>query len=330
VSDYLEDLCSKHSCIFSRELVTVVLDDSVFKQWLSSFKLGEDFESCYGKFFSGQTRSSVYGFRVLSLGVCIDGVLYPLYFEYVRKKSKASKKPEAIKQAEKLVHKFGNFRNRLVKKGIEIPDLHFSCDNGYSHLDLANCCQNNHLIYISVPTKSHLFEIKGRNVKLSDWINQIYLPLEKEYYDRQNELKGTKPKPFIYRFKGIYRSKKLAVTMIAFRLNDSKKVSIVYSTNATIFRKTMRRHWFQRTYIEQFFKLLKHVLKIQETKTKDKRGFTFKLWRFAWMALQVQRLVKYARKKTKFENKGFIYIQRLMRKDDEIIDLLQNLVRSKF
>ena len=78
---------------------------------MSSFKLGEDFESCYGKFFSGQTRSSVYGFRVLSLGVCIDGVLYPLYFEYVRKKSKASKKPEAIKQVEKLVHKFGNFIN---------------------------------------------------------------------------------------------------------------------------------------------------------------------------------------------------------------------------
>ena len=60
LSEHLLTLFEKHPCIFSRNLVTVVLDDSVFKQWLSSFIEGEDFEGCYGKYFSGQTKSSVY------------------------------------------------------------------------------------------------------------------------------------------------------------------------------------------------------------------------------------------------------------------------------
>ena len=141
--------------------------------------------------------------------------------------------------------------------------------------------------------------------------------------------KQEKIKPFIYRFKGYYRSKKMNLTLIAFRLNGSRKVSIVYSNSNTIFRKTMRRHWFQRTYIEQFFKILKHVLKIQESTTKDKRNFTFKLLRFMWMGLHVQKLVRVCKKskrKIDFRNKGFKAIQRCVRKDDALNDLLQKLI----
>ncbi|TAF31269.1 MAG: hypothetical protein EAZ67_13125 [Cytophagales bacterium] len=39
--------------------------------------------------------------------------------------------------------------------------------------------------------------------------------------------------------------------MLAFRLNGSNKVSVIYSTSQTIFAKTLRRHWFQRTYIDR-------------------------------------------------------------------------------
>ena len=35
LSEHLFTLFEKHPCIFSRDLVTVVLDDRIFKQWLS-------------------------------------------------------------------------------------------------------------------------------------------------------------------------------------------------------------------------------------------------------------------------------------------------------
>ena len=348
LSEHLSTLFEKHPCIFSRDLVTVVLDDSVFKQWLSSFIEGEDFESCYGKYFSGQTKSSVYGFRVLCLGICIDGLYYPLYFEYVKTtkkyKNHNNRKNDAIIKAEKLVKRFGVFYNKLQQKeqiastessGLCLPELHFSCDNGYSHTDLADCCAANHLIYISVPKKNHFFVIGNTTIKLSNWIKEVFIPEEQVYLKEQEKLPKHQRKPFIYRFKGTYRSKKMKVTLIAFRLNGSKRVSIVYSPSSTIFRKTMRRHWFQRTYIEQFFKILKHMLKIQESRTKDKRTFTFKIIRFFWMALHVQKLVRFVKKigklrhKNHFRNKGFVVIQRHMRRDEQMHDLLQSLISTK-
>jgi len=60
VSAKFKELSNKHKSCLSRELVTVVLDDSVFKQWLGAFKGGANFVSCYGCFFSGQFSSSVY------------------------------------------------------------------------------------------------------------------------------------------------------------------------------------------------------------------------------------------------------------------------------
>ena len=55
----------------------------------------------------------------------------------------------------------------------------------------------------------------------------------------------------------------------------------------------------QRTYIEQFFKILKHVLEIQESRTRDKDGFSFKFLRFAFIGFHVQQLVRFLRKKIK-------------------------------
>jgi hypothetical protein len=85
VKNKFKELSDKHKSCLSRELITIVLDDSVFKQWLSTFKIGENFDSCYGCFFSGQFRSSVYGFKNCCIGVVIDEVYYPLYFDYVPK-----------------------------------------------------------------------------------------------------------------------------------------------------------------------------------------------------------------------------------------------------
>jgi hypothetical protein len=207
-----------------------------------------------------------------------------------------------------------------------------SVDNGYSDMALANICTQNGLIYISVPKKSYTFCINGKKITLSEWIKEEFLRLEKEHETKQKDLPEVKKEAFIYRFKGYYRSKKVSVILLAFRLNSSKKVSIIYTTSKNEKAKILRRLWFfprfrdrQRTYIEQFFKTLKHVLKIQESRTKDKNTFSFKFLRFAFIAIHVQQLVRCIRKKMKaWGKKGFISIQRIIRKEDDFHDLLQS------
>ena len=59
----------------------------------------------------------------------------------------------------------------------------------------------------------------------------------------------------------------------------------------TLFAKTLRRHWFQRTYIEQFFILLKHTLQVSQVTTGAKNDFVLKIFRFFFIALHAQKLV---------------------------------------
>ena len=325
----LKKMSEKDSSCWSRELVTAVLDDSIFKQWLTSQDPEKDFEYAFGKFFSGQSMSTVYGFKVVTFALCIDGVLYPLYFDFVKKTVEGNPRPDKATQvAQKLVKKWGLFLKKAEKEGIKLPNIHFSCDSGYNDVPLSKTCLDNNLVYISVPKKSHMFEIedsKGRITKtnLSDWINNSFLKAEKAHQKTQQT-------PFICRFKAHYCSQNREVTLLAFRLNGSKKVSIIYTTDKNIFAKTLRRHWFQRTYIEQFFKLLKHVLKIQEARTRTKNDFEDKLWRFAFIALNAQKIVRFVRKRIKkFDKNGFITMQRILNDDPDISDLLQELLGAK-
>lgn len=327
IATKFRELNSKHKSCLSRELVTVVLDDSVFKQWLGAFKVGESFDSCYGCFFSGQFKSSVYGFKDCCIGVVIDKVYYPMYFEYTpkQKKEEGDEYSVGITTAIKLVERFGLFYEGLKTNSIDLGNLKFSVDNGYSHMALAKICKKNHLDYISVPKKSHTFLINGQKFILSKWIETEFLQLEEEHNLKQERLQKEQQEPFIYRFKGFYCSKKTSVVLLAFRLNGSKKVSIIYTTAKDEKAKTLRRHWFQRTYIEQFYKIMKHVLKIQESRTRDKDSFSYKFLRFAFIGLHIQKLVRFIRKRMKsWGNKGFISIQRIIRNDALFKDLLQN------
>ena len=86
----------------------------------------------------------------------------------------------------------------------------------------------------------------------------------------------------------------------------------------------------QRTYIEQFFKLLKHVLLIQEARVTNKEDFEIKLLRFSFVAWHAQKLVKYVRRYFKeFAKKGFIAIQRIVCSDESMLGLLQSFVTTK-
>jgi hypothetical protein len=259
--------------------------------------------------------------------------VYPLYFDFVKKKQSETDKVETQTQiAEKLVKKWGLLLEKASKKDILIPTLHFSCDSGYSDVELSKTCFDNKLTYISVPKKSHLFEITDKTgsatkTNLEDWIKNVFLVKEQEHELAQAQLAKKDRKPFFYRVRALYCSQKRQVTLLAFRLNGSKKVSIIYSTDKNIHAKTLRRHWFQRTYIEQFFKLLKHIFKIQEARVKTKKEFQTKLYRFAFIALHAQKLIKHLRTKMKIcREYGFITIRRMLIKEGEIDHLLQKII----
>lgn len=329
----LQQMCEKDSCCWSRELVTALLDDSIFKQWHNRQATAADLEACWGKFFSGQFMASVYGFKVVTFALSIDGIVYPLYFDFVKKKQSEIDKVDTQTQiAAKLVEKWGLLVKKASKKGILIPVLRFSCDSGYSDVGLSNACFDNNLTYISVPKKSHMFEITdktGHSTKtnLANWIEKVFIVEEQKHELAQAQLPKKNKKPFFYRFRAFYCTQKRQVTLLAFRLNGSKKVSIIYSTDKNIHAKSLRRHWFQRTYIEQFFKLLKHVFKIQDARVKTKKAFHTKLCRFAFVALHAQKLIKHLRKKIKgFHQYGFISIRRMLIKEGIIDDLLQKII----
>lgn len=328
LSPVLDKLVQKDASNWSRELVTAVLDDSVFKQWLQSHDPDKSYEQCYGRFFSGQVGHIVYGFQVVTFGLSIEGVFYPLYFECVKKKDVGEKKEkETIKVAQKLVKKWGEFVEKLSKKEIKLPLIYFSCDSGYSDLSLSNTCSDNGLIYISVPKKNHIFIIDEAKTNLTDWIENVFIPAEIQHKEAEKDLKTDEKTPFTFRFRAFYKSQNREVVLLAFRLNGSKKVSIIYAVDKNIKGKTLRRHWFQRTYIEQFFKLLKHYLHIQQTITRTKHEFEIKLLRFAFVALHIQVLVKHVRRRfSKFKNKGFGTIRMFLQSDNELLEDLKKLI----
>jgi hypothetical protein len=344
VAKNLEELIEKDSCNWSRELVTAVIDDSVFKQWLQqNTDTINSFEECYGRFFSGQIGKAVFGYQVATFGLSIDGVFYPMYFECVKKKDilaepegktdECKQEKQTIKVAQKLLNKWGNFIEKQKKAGIIIPKIHLSCDSGYSNVELSNDAFAYGLIYISVPKKNHYFTINNIRIRLDNWINEKFVITESIHNENEKGLKNEDKTPFTMRFRAFYHCQNRNVTLLAFRLNGSKKVSVIYSTDKNIKAKTLRRHWFQRTYIEQFFKLLKHYLKIQMAVAPSKHDFECKLLRFAFIGMQIQFLVQFIRTAfgrkhfKEFRNKGFGTIQMLMKSDKHILDNLEDLLK---
>lgn len=324
----LGKLCAKDSSCWSRQFTTVVLDDSVFKMWLNDEKLLQSFDSCYGRFFSGQFGKVVYGVKILTLGIVIDKIFYPLYFDFVPKTTQkvgATSKTEAhsLTIARKLVRNWGELVKKAQQKGIAIPCLHFSCDSGYSSVELSNECQQQRLNYISVPKKSHQITYNEKKSSIKEFIETVYLTNEQKYNENKNL--NIDNQPFMLRVRVKYESQNRWVTMLFFRYKDSKNVSVAYTTHKNDHAKTIRRHWFDRTAIEQFFKLLKHVFVIQSSQPTHKVDFLFKLLRLAFIAIHSQLLIKEIRKNkfAHFERKGFISLQRLLQNQSFIYDLLQ-------
>lgn len=333
----LEHLATLGASEWSKANVTAIIDASIFKQFLMSM-LGEDVDAetlgSYGTFYSGQHHSTVSGFKVVTFGVTIQEVFYPLFLEFVKK---GSTKESESAIAATLLERFDKMWQELRLKYSNLPKkVPLSCDNGYSNASLLKACDKHHFILISVPKTNNNFTIGSKTQALSQWIETNYLGQERLFLikNQKNHSSKNDTKPFLLRIKAYYEALKIEVTLLFFRLNGSKKGTVIYcphEQSPAIFSKTMRHHWFARTQIEPFFKLLKHVLRIQEAKSQTKFEMTCKLYRFFVMAIEAQRFRDFIRKNVlELEKCGFKQIVRYITFHLNKIEPLEELLKTSF
>ena len=254
---HLDDLCKKSDSSWSRAGLTLIIDESIFKTWLQCQSADAFFEDYFGKYFSGQTHKSEYGFRYSLSGISIGETFFPLYFSPIKKGEKC------IVEAKKTVKKMESLVRKCAKKqGFTIPNIALSVDGSYNHKDLIAVCEKlkTKTDFICVPKKNNIVKIGLFRGNLAKYIEEIFLPAEAD---------NASDDAFILRKKGYYKCRDTEVVFLFFRLNGSKNVSIIYSTNLSIKAKTLRRRWFNRTKIEQFFRILKDTLKVQQSTAVD-------------------------------------------------------------
>ena len=324
----LEELGYQSPSEWSKSNVTVVADASVFQQNLSKNQQDNDY---YSSWFSGQYHTTVMGFKILTLGVVISGVFYPLYYEFIGKKNDKEKEVFC-----NLLKKFKIFWGKIQKKHVNLPKkLPLSCDNGYSCKEIVESCDSNNLILLSVPKKNNIFKINNVSKTLNQWIETEYLIPEKAFIEKQNLLNIEKIKiKFTLRIKAYYKALEKDVILLFFRYNNSKNVTVIYCPviqAPNIFAKTMRHHWFSRTLMEQFFRTVKHILKIQEVKSQNKIEMDIKVGRFFELALNAQLFTKYIKKTCKvLKNAGLKQIIKHIIFNFNKIEALENLLVNEF
>lgn len=247
----------------SRQKLTLMIDGSIFKQWLK----GEAFGQYFAKYYSGQYKKAVYGFNVILCGMVIGDIFYPLHFQLRRK---VEKDVEIAENIISKVHK--NLRSLAQEAQVDLPQLYMSVDSGFRSKQLLAYCAAFDIIYIGVPKVNHVSYVDGKRHKIKDLKAQY---LEKEaVYQKENPEQTA---PFTWRVRVKYNCVDREVTLLFFRLNGSKKVSVIFCTDLDIKAKTMRRHWFERTKIELLFRMIKNDFKIQQITVRNRLGFMKKL-----------------------------------------------------
>lgn len=305
LANRLLDLCDKMESTWSRSKVTIILDGSVFKQWLEQ----EPFGQYYAKHFSGQTHKIEHGFNLLLLGVAIGNDFYPLFFHILCKG-----RQEKVKEVScKLLTKCRLYLDNLSKKHhLTYGKLYVSVDSGFRYDALIKYCHNAGWEPIIACQKEHIFTVGSWKGKLRDYIKEVYEKLEKAHQTQYTQQGKTAP-PFVLRIKAVYQAMGRKVLLVFFRINNSKKVSIVFTTDLAAKAKTIRYRFFQRVKIEQFFRFVKHTLKIQQSTSKNFLGFLKKVALFFLKAIFCQIFTKKVRKRSeKLKLLGYERIRRLI------------------
>jgi len=288
---------------WSRANVCIVEDGSIFKQWLTQ----EEFGKCYARYFSGQTHKTEYGFHVVLIGVCIGEEFYPYRFKLID----YSQKGHLKKVSCDLLNKCASFMEGIRKKhDLVFGKIYVSVDSGFRDERFLRQCEVHGFESIVSCVKSHTFEIGQYKGNLSTYIEQVYKTKEQAYIAECERL-GEDAAAFTLRVKAYYKAMKREVLLVFFRVNESKKISVVMTTDQAAKRKTIRRRFFQRVKIEQFFRFVKHVLCIQQSTSKNTLGMMRKIAVFFVKAVLLQRLTRKIRRTHEFFKKmGFERIRR--------------------
>jgi hypothetical protein len=304
-SEQFLSLCGQSDATQSRAEATIVGDDSIFKHWFSDEEMGEYF----AKFFSGQSKSVVYGFCVNLAGIVLKDTFYPLVFSLVKRKESSKAVLQAnLKEIKDYLDELIDQANKKNQTSLKLPQLYLSIDSGLTDPNIINWCETKEIVFIGVAEKTHIFttpwEAKGN-------FQEVLLPnfLREEglfYADKNNE-----GKPFTLRMRLYYRYLGKKVTVLLFRFNKSKTVSIIFSTDKDIKAITLRRRFFQRTQIEQFFRMVKHTLRIAQSTTLDTSSFRKKIALFFLKAIFAFSFRNFCRTHFKvFRNWGFHKLRR--------------------
>jgi len=315
-----EELCKKSDSSWSRAEVTLIIDESIFKTWLNRKSDDNLFPTYFGKYFSGQTHKSEYGFRYSLCGISISDKFYPLYFSPIQKGEKnVIEAANAINKMEKLV------RECAEKQGFIIPNIALSVDSGYNDKGLMELCENlqTPINFICVPKKNNIVKIGNFQGSITKYIEEVFLAKEAD---------TSSQKVFTIRVKGYYKCKDREVIFLFFRLNGSKKVSVIYSTNLSIKAKTLRRRWFHRTKIENFFRIIKDTLKVQQSTADHCAAFFKKVGLFIIKAVFIIRFQNYCRRNFK-EFKEFTFWQlrqSIIYQNCDLFPIFDQLERCRF
>ena len=272
-------LCGQSEASQSRAEAVIVGDDSIFKHWFAHEEVGDYF----ARFFSGQSKSVVYGFCVNLAGIVLKDTFYPLVFSLVKRKESS----KVILQAN--LTEIKDYLDSLIDQAqeksqtpIKLPQLYLSVDSGLSDPNIIQWCEVNEIIFIGVAEKTHIFTTpSGTKGNFYQVLLPSFLIEESLFYankDNQN-------KPFVKRIRLFYRYLNKQVTVLLFRFNNSKTVSIIFSTDKDIKAITLRRRFFQRTQIEQFFRMVKHTLRIAQSTSLDTAAFRKKVALFFLKAI---------------------------------------------
>jgi Transposase DDE domain len=322
----LTDLAQKSESSWSRAAVSLVIDDSIFKQWLTHGKVDPATAEFFDRFFSGQSKSVVYGFRITLCGLAIDDTFYPMYFTLTKKTDNTRQIAcDLLNQAHK------DITLMCKKEELTLPNLFLSVDSGFHGLELLNLCATFAttilpITLVCVPKNNHIIEIQATKDtpefrgKLPEFIDKHFKIAEAKFYEDPNN----EDEHFTMRLKINYVSVDTELIILIFRFKKSQKVSVIYTTDLNIKAKTLRHRWFQRTHIEQFFRLLKDTLKIQLSKSTDKNGFVKKFCIKLFQALHIQLFRNYCRRRFRYFRKmAFPTIRLLMIAHLDILEIFK-------
>lgn len=216
---------------------------------------------------------------------------YPLRHSLMEEYLQSSHQPSPeVQVAEHILPRIHRKLSRVASPD-RWPPLYLSIDSGFRSKALIGQCQGLGIHYIGVPEKPHVLRFQGEKLKVKDLIPR-FEAREKQAHDRDTPEKP----PFTWRIRVHDQCTGRDVTLLIFRLKGSKKVSVIFSPSIEIKAKTLRRHWFARTKIEQLFRIIKHELQIQRSTTYNRLTFlkqpAFALVKALHAQLWVQQLKK--------------------------------------